>query len=246
MRSSVTRIAMWSGPRNLSTALMRSFSARSDTAVVDEPFYAAYLATTGLEHPLRSEVLAAQSHDPRAVAAALLGPVPDDKPIYYQKHMTHHMLPGFDRNFIDALTNAFLLRDPLEVLASYVEARAEVELSDIGILQQRELFERTSDRLGAPPPTVDSGDLLADPERVLHALCQALGIDYTDTMLSWPTGRHPSDGVWAPAWYAAVERSSGFAPPRPARTTQLSAALAHIADAARPHYEYMAAYRIRA
>lgn len=246
--SSIVRIAMWSGPRNLSTALMRSFSARGDTAVIDEPFYAAYLAATGREHPMRDEVLAAQPHDPREVAAALLGPVPGGRPIYYQKHMTHHLLPAFDRSWLDSLTHAFLLRAPAEVLASYVETRAEVELPDIGIVEQRELFDRACDRLGCPPPTIDSRELLADPAGMLRALCGALGIDYTDAMLSWPAGRHPSDGVWAPAWYAAVERSTGFArpAPRPQRSAQLPAALARIADQAATHFEHMAAHRLRA
>jgi hypothetical protein len=238
------RIAMWSGPRNISTAMMRSFGARADTAVVDEPFYAAYLARSGADHPMAPEVLASQPNDWREVVAALLGPVPDGKPVWYQKHMTHHMLPEFGRGWLRQVRNAFLVRDPGAVLASYVRKRATVALGDIGVVQQRELFEQEADRLGAAPPVVDAADILADPARVLARLCAALGIDYTAAMLSWPPGRRATDGVWAPAWYATVERSTGFetAPREPAALTP---ELQRLADAARPHYESMAAHRLR-
>ncbi len=241
------RIAMWSGPRNISTAMMRAFENRPDTAVVDEPFYAAYLAATGLEHPMRAEVLASQPTDWRAVTAALLGPVPDGRPIFYQKHMTHHMLDGFGREWIAACRNAFLIRDPADVLASYVEKRGEVTLADIGIVQQVELFERELDRLGAPPPVIDSADVLAGPRGALSALCAALGIPFTERMLSWPAGRRTTDGVWAPAWYDAVERSTGFAAPsrqRPRRA--LPTELRAIADEAKPLYEKLAVHRLAA
>jgi hypothetical protein len=238
------RIAMWSGPRNISTAMMRSFGARADTAVIDEPFYAAFLARTGLDHPMRTEVLASQPNDWREVVATLLGPVPDGKPLYYQKHMTHHMLPEIDRGWINRVRNAFLVRSPEAVLSSYVRKRATVTLDDIGIVQQRELFEREADRLGAVPPVVDAADILEDPGRVLPRLCAALGIEYTDAMLSWPAGRRSTDGVWAPAWYAAVERSTGFAT-APHDPVPLTPGLQRVADAARPHYESLAAHRLR-
>jgi hypothetical protein len=239
------RIAMWSGPRNISTALMRSFGARPDTAVIDEPFYAAYLAQTGIVHPMREEVIASQPNDWRDVVAGLLGRVPGDKPLWYQKHMTHHMIPGFGRAWLGQVRNAFLIRDPAAVLASYVAKRSDVTLADIGIVQQRELFEQAAERLGRPPPVVEGADILADPARVLARLCEGLGIAYDDAMLRWPPGRRESDGVWAPAWYDAVERSTGFeAPPaRPAAT--LGGELQRIADAARPHYEALAKFRLR-
>jgi hypothetical protein len=244
MSAEPARIAMWSGPRNISTAMMRSFGARPDTAVVDEPFYAAYLARTGSDHPMSAEVLASQPRDWREVVVALLGPVPDGKPIHYQKHMTHHMLPEFDRGWLSQVRNAFLIRAPEAVLASYARKRATVNLGDIGVVQQRELFDREAGRLGAAPPVVDATDILADPGRVLQRLCAALGIGYTDAMLSWPAGRRSTDGVWAPAWYAAVERSTGFEA-MPHDPVALTADLQRIADAARPHYEAMAAHRLR-
>jgi Sulfotransferase domain len=235
---------MWSGPRNISTAMMRSFGARPDTAVIDEPFYAAYLAQTGLDHPLREEVLASQPRDCRDVVAQVLGPIPQNKPIWYQKHMTHHMLPHFELEWLSGVRNAFLIRDPAAVLVSYVQKREAVELADIGIVRQRELFEREAQRLGTAPPVVDSGAVLANPAQVLTQLCRALEIPFTDAMLSWPSGRRETDGVWAPAWYGAVEQSTCFAPPRASADpmNSLPDALRRIADEARPHYEAMRAH----
>lgn len=242
------RIAMWSGPRNISTAMMRSFGARPDTAVIDEPFYAVYLALTGLDHPMRAEVLASQPQDWREVAATLLGPVPDGKRIFYQKHMTHHMVEGVGREWMThpEVRSAFLIRDPAAVLASYSSKRSNPTLADIGVVQQRELFEQEADRLGRAPPVVDGADVLANPRGVLARLCGALGIEFTDAMLSWPKGRRPTDGVWAPVWYQAVEQSTGFGPPPAQQTISLSSDLERIADAARPHYERLASFRLQA
>ena len=228
------RIAMWSGPRNISTAMMRSFENRPDCTVVDEPFYAAYLADTGLDHPMRDDVLAAQPQDWRAVVSDLDGL---EGPVVYEKHMTHHMLPGVDLGWAATRANAFLIRDPAEVLASYTVKRAEVTLEDIGFVQQRELFDREADRLGRAPPVVRGADVLADPHGMLSALCAALGIPFREEMLTWPAGRRDSDGVWAPAWYDAVERSTGFEAPREKAAPVLDDHLRRIADAARPHYE---------
>lgn len=241
--SAPVRIAMWSGPRNLSTAMMRSFGARPDTAVIDEPFYAAYLARTGLDHPLRAQVLAAGETDPDRVIAGLLGPVPGGAAIFYQKHMTHHMLEGFGGGWVDACRSAFLIRAPERVLASYAARRAEVTLEDIGFERQAELFEEAADRLGRAPPVIDAEDVLADPEQRLAALCRELEIPFTAAMLAWPPGPRPTDGVWAPAWYQSVERSTGFGRPAPG-PPRLEPALARLADAARPYYERLARYRI--
>jgi len=236
---------MWSGPRNISTAMMRSFENRADCAVSDEPFYAAYLAATGLDHPMRDEVLAAQPTAWCGVAAELTGPAPGGAAVWYQKHMTHHMVGGFGLDWADGCRNAFLIRDPARVLASYVVKRGEVTLADIGIVRQRELFDREADRLGAPPPVVEGRDVLADPAGTLGRLCAALGVPFDAAMLAWPAGRRDSDGVWAPAWYDAVERSTGFgAPPDESAAPVLSDALAAIADAARPHYDHLAAFRL--
>lgn len=228
------RIAMWSGPRNISTAMMRSFENRADCAVVDEPFYAAYLAKTGLDHPMRDEVLAAQ---PQAWGEVVARLDQLDGPVVYEKHMTHHMLPDFGMGWTGDRANAFLIRDPAEVLASYTVKRAEVTLADIGVVRQRELFDLEAERLGRAPPVVPGAAVLADPRGMLVALCAALGIPFDPAMLSWPAGRRDTDGVWAPAWYDAVERSTGFEAPRERATPVLTDALQRIADAARPHYE---------
>jgi hypothetical protein len=240
------RIAMWSGPRNISTAMMRSFENRSDTVVVDEPFYAAFLAETGADHPMRDEVLASQPTRWRDVANALSGPTPTGAVVWYQKHMTHHMLPDFGLDWANGCRNAFLIRAPEAVLASYTLKRENVTLADIGVERQRELFERECDRIGAAPPVIDSADVLADPRATLGKLCAALGIEFSDRMLSWPAGKRESDGVWAPAWYDTVERSTEFGPPRaPAEIKNVGDNLRRIADAARPHYERLAAFRLR-
>jgi len=241
------RIAMWSGPRNISTAMMRSFENRPDTAVIDEPFYAAFLKATGIEHPMRAESMASQPTDPGAVVEQITGPVPGGRPVWYQKHMTHHMVDGFPRGWIAAMRNAFLIRAPQDVLVSYVQKREDVTLDDIGFVSQAELFDGEAQRLGRAPPVVLGQDVLSDPRGTLGALCSALGIAFSDAMLSWPAGRRATDGVWAPVWYASVERSTGFGPPRaPASHAQLPAHLQRIADAARPHYEKLLAFKLRA
>jgi hypothetical protein len=238
------RIAMWSGPRNISTAMMRSFGARGDCHVVDEPYYAAFLRATGLIHPMNDEVLASQPNDWRDVVSQLLGPTPNGEAIFYQKHMTHHMAPGFGLDWMEQCRNAFLIRDPQHVLASYTVKRGEVALSDIGVVQQAEIFAREADRLGRAPPVVEGVDVLRDPAGVLSKLCTALGIAWDEAMLSWPPGRRATDGVWAPAWYDAVERSTGFGPPPEETPVRLSDELRRIADQARPHYEALAKWKL--
>jgi len=237
------RIAMWSGPRNISTAMMRSFENRPDTSVIDEPFYACYLALTGADHPMRAEVLASQPTTSGPVVAALLGPVPDGRPVFYQKHMTHHMVPALGRAWIAGLTNAFLIRAPEDVLLSYAQVRGTPTPDEIGVPQQRALFEREADRLGRAPPVIDGGDVLVDPARVLGLLCHAVGIAFLPQMLAWPAGSRPTDGVWAPAWYGTVEKSTGFSAPRTDRVT-LPDGLRRVADAVRGDYERLAAFRL--
>jgi hypothetical protein len=227
--------------------MMRAFENRPDTAVIDEPFYAAWLATSGADHPMRAEVLADQPTDWREVVRGLLGPVPGGRPVFYQKHMAHHMSPDVGLDWMAACRNAFLIRAPEAVLASYVARRGEASLEDIGVVRQAELFEREADRLGAAPPVIEARDVLENPRRALGALCAALDIPFSDAMLAWPAGRRDSDGVWAPAWYDAVERSTGFAPPPPPVTlADLDPVLRPIAEAARPHYERLARWRIGA
>jgi hypothetical protein len=242
MSSQPVRIAMWSGPRNISTAMMRAFENRPDAAVVDEPFYAAYLEMSGIQHPLRAETLAAHESDWRMVAEMLTGPIPGGHAIFYQKQMTHHMLAGIGRDWMAACRNVFLIRAPEAVLASYSAKRPEFLSEDIGFASQREMFDAETDRLGSPPPVIDADDVLRDPRGTLGALCAALGIPFSERMLRWPRGRRATDGAWAPAWYDAVERSTGFAEPR--TCPPLRGELLAMADSVREHYNYLVRYRI--
>ena len=233
-----TRIAMWSGPRNLSTAMMRSFENRADCSVVDEPLYAAYLAATGLDHPGRDDVIASQPTDAATVLAGLTtGALAT--PVQYQKHMTHHLLPAMDRSAMGSLTHAFLVRDPERVLTSYAKVRQEPTLEDLGLPQQVEIFETYGG------PVVDAADVLRDPRATLGLLCAEVGIDFDDAMLTWPAGPRDTDGVWAPHWYAGVEASTGFTPYSPGTGDPLPDRLAPLLERCQPYYDALAPYRLR-
>jgi hypothetical protein len=226
------RLACWSGPRNISTATMRAWENRPDCEVVDEPLYAWYLDRTRLDHPGSDEVIAAGETDWRLVVESLTRPWPDGPVLQYQKHMAQHLLPELPREWIGSLRNVLLIRDPAEVVSSYLRSRASVVADDIGILQQLELH----DLLGAGVPVIDSADFLRDPEGHLRWLCDYAGVDFTPAMLAWPAGPRESDGVWAPYWYDAVLRSTGFEPYRP-RRVELTPEGAAVVAATRPAYE---------
>jgi hypothetical protein len=209
------RIAMWSGPRNISTAMMRSFGGRADCHVSDEPFYAHYLAHTGKDHPGRDEVVAHHETDWREVARALAGPIPGGKAVWYQKHMSHHLLPHMGREWMLGLRHAFLIRAPTEMLASLARVLDAPALEDTGLPQQVDLYDWLVARTGRAPPVIDARDVLLDPRTTLARLCAALGIPFEDAMLHWPPGPRATDGIWAKHWYASVERSTGFEPYTP-------------------------------
>lgn len=234
------RLAMWSGPRNLSTAMLRAWENREDTVVVDEPLYAAYLARTGLDHPGRDEVIASQPTDLEAAVRSLSAPLPEGVRVHYTKHMSHHLLDGDDLAWTAEFRNVLLIRDPAEVVASYVRSREACEPADIGLLQQVRLLDSWSET----PPVVDAGDFLRDPEAHLRWLCDWLGIGFTPRMLSWPAGPRASDGVWARHWYDSVWRSTGFEAWRP-REVRLSHHDATVAEACRPAYDRLHALRLR-
>ena len=224
---------MWSGPRTVSTALMRAWENRPDTVVIDEPLYSFYLTATGLDHPGRDEVIASQPTDWRVVLRGLArDPLPLEAAIYYQKHMTHHLLPWVDRAALTGLRHAFLIRDPRSLLASYARVRSAPTLADLGLRQQAEIFETFGG------PVLDSADLLAAPEPALRALCAALGVPFSAAMLSWPPGPRASDGVWAPYWYDSVRRSTGFVPVTgPVPPPELDPALEPLLEECLPYYE---------
>ncbi|WP_375479873.1 HAD family hydrolase [uncultured Jatrophihabitans sp.] len=233
------RLAMWSGPRNISTAMMRSWENRPDTKVVDEPLYAYYLNETGLSHPVRDEVIAAGETSWQSVVADLTAPVQAPYGVYYQKQMTHHLIPQLPRDWIAQLTNVLLIRDPDEVAASYVRSRTEIVAEDIGLVQEAELF----DQLGGTPPVIDAADFLRGPEAYSRWLCEFVGVGFSDAMLHWPPGPRDSDGVWAPHWYSAVLASTGFEPYR-RRPAELHGPALEAARVSRPHYERLHAVRV--
>ncbi len=231
---------MWSGPRTVSTALMRSFGNRPDTVVVDEPLYAYYLVRAGVPHPGRDEIVASMSADCTQVLTHLTeAPLPAGKTLYYQKHMTHHLLPEVDRTLLGSLSHAFLIRDPRRLLASYARVRSQPTLADLGLQQQAEIFRAFGG------PVIDSADILRDPPAALAALCDALGVRFDPAMLSWPAGPRPTDGVWARYWYGSVWKSTGFGPYREPAADELPAELEPLAARCQPYYEELAAHRLR-
>jgi hypothetical protein len=244
MSSTVRRIAMWSGPRNISTALMRSWGNRPDTFVCDEPLYAHYLLQTGATHPGADEVIRSQENDWRKVVAWLTGEVPGGKAIFYQKQMTHHLLPEIDRAWLDRVTNAFLIREPREVVTSFVRIAGEPRIEDTGFPQQLEIFSLVRQRTGRIPPVVDARDVLENPARMLRLLCAALDVGFSEAMLSWPPGPRDTDGVWAKYWYDAVLRTTTFHPYRP-KNEPVPAQLAGLLKAAEEIYRQLYEHRLR-
>ena len=237
------RIAMWSGPRNISTALLRAWENRDDTVVVDEPLYAHYLATTGRDHPGRDEVMASQSTDWRVVAEQLRAPLPAGITISYAKHMAHHLLPSIGRDWLDDFTHAFLIRDPREMLASLARVLPDPALADTGLEQQVEIFESCLASRATDPLVIDARDVLLAPQPMLRALCDRLGVAFSPKMLSWPAGPRNTDGVWARWWYDAVVASTGFAPYRPP-AEDFPPSLRPLLEQCMPYYERLAAQRI--
>jgi len=237
------RIAMWSGPRNLSTAMMYAFGARDDCAVWDEPFYAAYLHKTGIDHPMRDEIIAAGEVDVKRVTGRILGDIPKGKTVFFQKHMCQHMLEGIDLGWTRKCVNFFLIRHPQRVIASFDAKRAQPNLDDIGFRAQARLFDRIRDDSGKIPAIVDCADIRANPQRILDLLCQEIGLPFQPGMLRWPKGGHPDDGVWGRHWYGGVHGSSSFAGPEKPLPV-LPDNLRSLSDAAMPYYQRMARFKL--
>lgn len=232
------RIAMWSGPRNLSTAMMYSFAARGDCAVWDEPFYAAYLKMTGLAHPMAEQIIATHDNDPIRVGSACAGPIPDEKPHFYMKHMAQHMIDGVPLDWAKDCVHVHLIRHPARVIASYAAKREAPTLEDIGFVQQQSLFNRLGGLV------IDSHDIRENPKAMLQALCDEIDLSWSSDMLHWPVGGHADDGIWAAHWYGAVHQSTGFAGsegPLPALSDQYQA----LCDAALPAYQAMQVHALK-
>jgi hypothetical protein len=235
---------MWSGPRNISTAMMRSWGNRPDTFVCDEPLYAHYLQQTGIDHPGAAEVIAGHEPDWRKVVEWLTSDIPEGKSVFFQKQMAHHLLPRIDRAWLGRVANAFLIRDPREMLASLAKVLPHPTVADTGLPQQVEIFEWVRRRGGTTPPVVDARDVLEDPRTMLTLLCEALGVPFLDAMLSWPAGPRASDGVWAKYWYANVEKTTSFQ--RPTATNEpFPAHLEGLLDVCLPFYETLHDHRLK-
>ncbi len=202
-------VCLWSGPRNVSTALMYSFRELPSVAVVDEPLYGHYLSVTGAEHPGREAVIAAMNCDGGDVMRKLLQrqrETPASR--LFVKHMAHHLV-DIDTSFVKDTVNLFLIRDPKEMLPSLTIQVPHAGLADTGLKRQCELYDELVE-FGQNPPVLDSRELLLNPAAVLSQLCGRIGIEYSDTMLDWEPGPRDEDGVWAPHWYHAVHQSTGF------------------------------------
>ncbi len=243
MTSSPVRIAMWSGPRNISTAMMRAWGNRADTAVIDEPFYAYYLERTGKEHPGAEEVIAHGEIDWRKIVNQLTDAVPSGKPIFFQKQMVHHLLPEIDRGWMVDLTNCFLIRDPREVILSYIKKNPEPTLEDLGFVQQLKIFDFVRGQANSVPTIVDAKDVLQNPEGTLRLLCDTIGVSFDKAMLSWPPGLRDTDGIWAKYWYDEVARSTSFQPYTP-REGDVPDRLREIYEQCRECYEQLHQHRL--
>jgi hypothetical protein len=240
---------MWSGPRNISTAMMRAWGNRADTTVIDEPFYAYYLKRSGKNHPGADEVIANGETDWRKVVARLTGPTAESRHqgpahIFFQKQMTHHLLPKIERDWIVDLTNCFLIRDPREVILSYIKKNPDPELEDLGFIQQCEIFNFVRERTTSMPAVIDARDVLEDPERTLRQLCDAIGVPFDKAMLSWAPGLRETDGIWAKHWYDDVARSTSFQPYKP-REGDVPDRFREIYERCRECYERLYQYRLR-
>ena len=237
------RIAMWSGPRNISTAMMRSWGNRPDAFVTDEPLYAHYLKVTGLPHPGAAETIAHQENDWRRVVDWLTGPIPHGRSVWYQKHMAHHMLANIDEAWLDRVTNCFLIREPAEMITSLIEFIPQPTLSDTGLPQQVRIFRREAQRTGRTPPVIDGRDVLLNPRGMLRALCESVGVEFADAMLHWPPGPRETDGVWARHWYAKVEKTTGFGEYRK-KDEPVPESLRELLDECEALYETLREHRI--
>ncbi|MDP7194858.1 MAG: HAD family hydrolase, partial [SAR202 cluster bacterium] len=203
-------IAMWSGPRNISTALMRSFENRSNCFVSDEPFYSYFLHKTGLQHPLRDEIIKSGLINYNEIIKYITGPIPSSKKIWYQKHMAHHILPESDMNWIKNMKNCLLIRHPSDVILSYSKKNEIHSILQLGYVQQSNIYGMLSQEIEAPPIIIDAQDLLQEPRKMLIKICENLEAKFDEKMLSWPSGSRKTDGIWGKHWYKKVEASTGF------------------------------------
>ena len=242
MTGATKRICVWSGPRNISTALLYSFAQRADTRVVDEPLYGYYLAVSGAEHPGHEALRVALDPDAeRAVRDVILGPC--DRPILFLKQMAHHLVGGLDWGFLKETVNVLLTRDPEQMLPSLAVQVRQPTMRDAGYDKLERILDYC-EAAGQRVPVLDSRDLQNDPAAALSRLCERIGLPWDQAMLSWPAGPKPYDGPWAPYWYHNVHKSTGFAP-YVAKTAPFPARLKPLLAECAPIYERLSALAIR-
>jgi len=235
MKDSITRIGLWSGPRNVSTALMYSFAQRPDTQVYDEPLYGFYLRQkpeTQAYHPGAVEIMQAMETSGEKVVQMMLGAT--QKPVLFFKNMTHHLL-DLDRSFMSEMVNVILTRNPEEMLPSFAEVIENPTLDDVGYQLHIELIEMLEIQ-NLPFIVLDSKNILLNPEKELRRLCKVAQIPFVDRMLSWEAGKRPEDGIWAPYWYKSVHLSTGFQKYKP-KTAPFPQHLEPLLAACQPYYE---------
>lgn len=238
------RMAVWSGPRNISTAMMRSWGNRSDTFVCDEPFYSNYLMVTKLRHPAAAQIIEQHQSDWRKVIGWLTGDVPEGKRIFYQKQMTHHLLPHIDRAWLGEVTNCFLIREPREVITSYIKKNDEPNFEDTGFPQQLEIFNCVRESTGNTPVVLDARDVQNEPRRMQGLLCDAVGVEFQETMMSWKRGFRETDGIWAAHWYSEVVTSTSFRAFQP-KPDQVPEHLNEVHDKCQEVYHQLYEQRLR-
>lgn len=227
-------VAMWSGPRNISTAMMRAWENRSDCNVVDEPFYAHFLEHTGIDHPMGDRIMEHHETD-LAKTLAFVTKKPATG-VFYQKHISTHMLDHIPLDWLASVENIFLIRDPRFMVASYTAKRNETTAEDLGYTQLPRLYEIASNNSATAPLVIDSRRFLENPEAYLRHMCERLAIDFQDKMLSWPEGTRDSDGIWHEHWYDSVKKSTGFGAPR-TELPKLDEDQQALADACMPHFD---------
>jgi hypothetical protein len=243
MMSEPVRIAMWSGPRNISTAMMRAWDTRDDSIVCDEPLYAHYLKTSGKPHPLAEEIIEKHNSDWRSVVDWLTGVLPDGKTLFYQKQMSHHLTPDVEKDWLLKVSNCFLIRNPREMLTSYLKKIPDPIAEDTGYPQLVEIFNYVREKTGQVPTVVDSRDFLTDPAAMLKRLCGIFELEYSDSMLSWESGFRDTDGCWAEYWYTEVPTSTGFRSYRP-KEEEVPPEFAALHDECQALYEKLYEHRL--
>ena len=243
MKNSPKKIGMWSGPRNISTALMRSFENRSDTAVLDEPFYAYFLNETGIKHPIYKQVIQTYETSWKNISNTLTGPIPNGKSIWYQKLMTHHWVKNAPLDWLEKIHNCFLIRNPKQVIISYLKIHNNITPELIGLPQQLHIFNTVVKKTNKIPIVISSEDILENPKLMLELLCNLLDIPFSDQMLQWPKGTRDSDGIWGEYWYKNVVQTTSFKKPLN-QTEKMSDRLANLLEECMSYYKQMEKYKI--